>query len=1255
MKSSRRKQTKPIRVSYGPDADTTDSAPFENQGPEDDLSNGVSTPPETQPKDVIDPSEAEIISCEKCPEIISCEKCPETFPSHSHLEKHDQALHSIDKSAQSENQERSFPTEYHRLASELQQHEVKPIGNGHIKPSTPSSEKDSTEMMELPLDKDAKDLAEDSSFKVDGTRIFHPDAYCEMCDREFCNKYFLKTHKANKHGIYDKSPSPYPISSVSSLMSPQEFTPIAPMAPVTPIAPTPQFIFEPMSLQQPLQLQKRSPQLPPPMPLMPPMPPITSLPIIPTQNTMSAVIAPLTEAPSKEKSSTTPSSSTPSIKSAQDLEDFCEVCQKHFCNKYYLKKHKLDVHGIATPDFASNRRSRPSTTSVEPLNPPITTVTSTPIATLPQNIAPMGGVMVLNPFVPPVAIIQAQSLLTQQQLQANPNPVISTQIAMSQHPSEIPPPIFTMSGNLPTTQSGQPAINDSLRSIGILNAEAYCKMCKKEFCNKYFLKIHMANKHAIFEDGWQAVNPWSRPLTAPNADTKVIQSLLQGIKREPTDGDEVKGPPVDDREAYITYCALCSMEFASKYSYKIHMLNVHGLMSDGSIGNIAEEQRELNSIHQPFLGLQHSPLGDKQKDPCSNGMDNSKMSALFGNVIAARLADRVTCDICNKELCNKYFLKAHNQKVHGLEMEDSELTKEDLPNTPKGSNMQGDMLQKQCDLMETAVANTQGVFVKNIGNNPSHEELLDRGIDPESYCVLCKKQFSSKYFQRAHKLNVHGIVGKSEMDSDSPPIKAMDSPSKQGNEEAGKFEKHTWRWKEPVNSARVICELCNKELCNKYFLRSHKLNKHGILLEDQKTPTTSTAGSPGPIDMSEMDNGSTSSNLTDYSEKNSKPALAMDLVKDKTSPLDSRKNSQQWLEGFKIKSEDEASMNNRYNNFTEICALCDKRFKSTKWLHAHILKDHAQPMMGPLSTTAQHGMDKKVNSIEGSPDLMCHFCGKVFNSELAVHLHMIQDHNAQVNLQADTDIAMKVATVHNNFDQKMVAVSKHRLYSCVHCDYKTRWLSNIYSHEERKHHINKGSYGKYTCKACLKSFLYEHSLIRHMVEQHQNKGQSLTPVCDPPTKSAEVKKQMNRYKCARCGKRFISRELCQIHIRVEHIRAKKNPIHGYSVSKVVVHPKKFSSRVAKHLRRHLTNRALQSLSSDQQTLDADAEAPMLAIVDKAPQVTNNQTGNNYVLQPFKLEAMEQDVNFVAAVVHLPVVKRVTEQLTTTFTLTPMEH
>ena len=35
-----------------------------------------------------------------------------------------------------------------------------------------------------------------------GSKIFHVDAYCYLCKKEFCNKYFLRTHLANKHKVF---------------------------------------------------------------------------------------------------------------------------------------------------------------------------------------------------------------------------------------------------------------------------------------------------------------------------------------------------------------------------------------------------------------------------------------------------------------------------------------------------------------------------------------------------------------------------------------------------------------------------------------------------------------------------------------------------------------------------------------------------------------------------------------------------------------------------------------------------------------------------------------------------------------------------------------------------------------------------------------------------------------------------------------------------------------------------------------------
>lgn len=56
-------------------------------------------------------------------------------------------------------------------------------------------------------------------------------------------------------------------------------------------------------------------------------------------------------------------------------EDFCELCQKHFCNKYYLRKHKNDVHRIQSEQISQPRRRdmdmmKPEVSDVE-LNKPM--------------------------------------------------------------------------------------------------------------------------------------------------------------------------------------------------------------------------------------------------------------------------------------------------------------------------------------------------------------------------------------------------------------------------------------------------------------------------------------------------------------------------------------------------------------------------------------------------------------------------------------------------------------------------------------------------------------------------------------------------------------------------------------------------------------------------------------------------------------------------------------------------------------------
>ena len=67
--------------------------------------------------------------------------------------------------------------------------------------------------------------------------------------------------------------------------------------------------------------------------------------------------------------------------SSHSTEDFCEICQKQFCNKYYLKKHKFDVHGVSTD--SPKVKAKISDVSNQPTNVPQPTIASSAKTNIP--------------------------------------------------------------------------------------------------------------------------------------------------------------------------------------------------------------------------------------------------------------------------------------------------------------------------------------------------------------------------------------------------------------------------------------------------------------------------------------------------------------------------------------------------------------------------------------------------------------------------------------------------------------------------------------------------------------------------------------------------------------------------------------------------------------------------------------------------------------------------------------------------------
>ena len=1330
MKSSRRKQSKPIRVSYNDDSEM----PLPPHAGEEEFVNGDNM-------DTSEPGE---------------EKENEMHMSNMNLEQLSEHMKNVQGDTHDSSplnlvrDPSTFPTAYHRLGSEFFMKSPY-ISNGH-KPENSVMEGENN------IDKNGNDVV-DGEFgesKLDGEKkdrsgIFHPDAYCELCDKEFCNKYFLKTHKANKHGIYDNSPSPFtpgvnPLPP--SLVLPQDYTPLPYKLnldfPLPPLKTNSNPAKPPTPQLTPSHLHSTSPSRQ--------SPPTTQ----PLSQTSKPSQSPLTSAKSKSSLSTpTSNDSTSEItrekKPGQDMEDFCEICQKHFCNKYYLKKHKNDVHGIAPPDAplsSGKRGGRPPNSELK--LPPTPVTSDSPL--IPHSLANipglpnMPGVMVLNPFLPPM-LIPAGSLMNQhgplpprpphlpmssafpfsgsssvplstQSDSKSLSPGSSSTLATSSSPTGSLSSETLRNMGIPIPDGASPnealrrmgllspdgqVASEALRGMGILNTEAFCDICRKEFCNKYFLKVHKANKHGIYTDepllppSMAAAMGMSLPTKPSDLTTTSEPANLSNDKeKEACDSRVESSPksstPVSQSSEYVVSCSLCKLEFASKYAYRVHRIQAHGMINEPF--NESELAEEAFKLHNGDLPKQVSSKIAEEISAIERNAEAAGFSTMFGSMVAAKLADRVTCDICNKELCNKYFLKAHKLKVHGIDIAAQERSPK-----PGTAMLSVDRPQMKYDFSPSAAnrldfSNFGRSFKPemkeprpesrtsqdNMSNQPverpSNEELVKLGMDPEAYCEICKKEFCSKYFLRTHKQNIHGIPPKSESQDSSltkplsmaphlalstpllpssfmgsmgplgsmgipPSLSAQTKPinlsasnssnSHTSSKHRSSFYGQGAKWKEPNNSARVTCDLCNKELCNKYFLRTHKINKHGILPEDM-SPATSQNVSPN---NSDMETSSNSSIPTDLSlERNiHSPKLNLENSKLFTNRLDEGQSQFSEALNLKVKSEQ------------------DSRFKSSKWLRQNILKDHTG--FTSLSPT----MEKAFN-IGGHYATLeqrtCSVCSIVFPSEMSMQLHMIQEHNAQVTIktepQSPTSDAVDLKGQFSgtlkkyNVAPRFTFSMKQKFYSCSVCSHRSIWLSKILSHEKNVHGINHEK-RRFYCKSCHKVFRKEKHFRSHMMDVHGDY-------------SLNDNSTNKKYRCTTCNRSFPSAIQCHQHIRQDHIRSRSFRINNRSAyQRHTCSQCGFSTRYRKQLQRHTLRCHSIPRKFNQSGLSIEDvnSGNNINSLNLHAEALNGCENGKYTMQTFRIKQCNEDGVFVTSVVQMPVLKKLKNSASVSFMVTPLEE
>ena len=537
----------------------------------------------------------------------------------------------------------------------------------------------------------------------------------------------------------------------------------------------------------------------------------------------------------------------------------------------------------------------------------------------------------------------------------------------------------TLGGKPPASPSKGSITPDKLRQMGVINADAFCEFCCKEFCNKYFLRVHKLKKHGVCspelppekvqkilaqmakEAGktGQPMPPLTlgtpsmvRPPSTLSDPPKSIGGPLGSplnLIRPPALPSFLSLPPLDLAREPDTHSSSSSDKpdereegrpINLQYSPRSMIEPECELRIDESaeVISTSEDPRDLSS-HTEETELKKTENTDFTGDISTNkGKETSEGLANLQNMImklnnskskmaaAAQLENSTVCRKCNKDMENKYFLHAHMMNEHGtLNAEEDEGYGQSpmsisLPQYPADlsklheiknhglnipcpimtrpsshsplSNGLPKLSEKPLDYPKSIFEQMQGLprpsfleqMKKDLGakmdlSSPLKRPSMDRDPNKKpaslsrSYCEICKKELCNKYFMKTHMMKMHGIV--------------MDQS--------------------PATSA-INCEICKKEVSSKYFLKVHMANAHG-LNED---------GSPIPPHMRE-------NSLMNMFPIGDYPPPPMGEF--------SRLLMQQGEKNMKMERMKEVQSGH-------VCSLCSNTFPDIVALQVHIIKSH---------------------------------------------------------------------------------------------------------------------------------------------------------------------------------------------------------------------------------------------------------------------------------------------------------------------------
>lgn len=694
---------------------------------------------------------------------------------------------------------------------------------------------------------------------------------------------------------------------------------------------------------------------------------------------------------------------------------------------------------------------------------------------------------------------------------------------------------------------------DPTSQVKIFNLEAFCDICNKEFCNKYFLRTHKANKHRVYEStvelsqskalvSTKDVSGHSNLFPQKSWSRKKKCITNNGVQNK---NNNAKNYNNGINSTMRAFCNICRKEFCNKYFVRRHKAKIHGILDSRTLrcsseSSSAEEKNGLDFSSQPLDCVQDSTNDsevfekeDMSKNQWYNQNDSQHLTCSFcdeelndSNALLKHLEEihnnpdgeinlsnvilykQLTQNNKSKELDFKEVL---NSKTNNMNHEDVYPDRSNLNSLIEHSNKDD---QKTIDLINCVntkkTEDNRNYESENIsplnlvlGNNDTGESMASTWV-PQN-CILCGELLESLYMYQTHIMKCHNIhiSTKNGMDQETKDLPSLptlisEKPFEQHMDKEKyaedvkilhkmilkmnftekttacdicKFDFKNITYLEhhiliyhralldivntileessskdiqdsvrdgantPQDNTQIssFCDICKKELCNKYFMKTHMQRMHGISIE--------TGTHIGGV-MCDICNKELCSKYFLRVHKQNSHGLVDDSIMPRMWVAELLNNSSPNEKTIKIEEEVSSQKNSN-----EVCPICNKRFRLAKCLKIHLFVEHGEKTPDSTQETPNpHSSDDKIDKLEPSPKL---FESKSPSRELVTS--EVAGFTSQNSSQSFQVLSNMLSASPVNPQQ----------YQCSQCSFSTSALAYLYVH--KRSHSQEMTY---TCPVC---------------------------------------------------------------------------------------------------------------------------------------------------------------------------------------------